>query len=114
MTYNFRNDPSPVMPAAIDPAGGGVYLEDGSPQGDLITDQFTGDSVTVSITPPRGWSLDSLVWSGGANGIFPIPASGQEETHSFTYTVSQNGTSLTDSGDFKIKKQSNGGGSGGG
>jgi hypothetical protein len=113
MTYNFRDDPTPAMPTEINVTGG-VILASGTPQGDLITENFTGSSVSVSIIPPRGWALDSVVWSGGGGGTFSIPAQGVEETHSFTYTVSQNGTSLTNGGDFKIKNQGNGGSSGGG
>ena len=113
MTYNFRDNPAPSMAATINPTGG-VSLAEGSPQGDLITEAFSGSSVSVSIVPPQGWSLDGVAWSGGGSGTFSVPALGQEETHSFTYTVSQNGTSLTDGGDFKIKNQGNGGGAGGG
>lgn len=109
MTYNFRDDPTPAMPAQIDSTGG-LSLQEGSPQGDLITTAFTGSDVSVSIVPPRGWSLDSVVWPNGGGGTFSVPAAGQEETHPFTYTVTQNGTSLTDSGHFKIKNTGDGGG----
>ena len=109
MTYNFVDEPSPVLPSYIDPSSGSLVLENGSPQGDLITKEFTGSAVSVSITPPRGWTLDQVTWPSGGSGTFSIPEEGVEESHSFTYTVSQNGTSLTDGGQFKIKKQSNGG-----
>lgn len=114
MTYNFFDDPSPAMRALITSTGG-VSLQHGTPQGDLITNEFSGSSVSVSIIPPRGWSLVSVIWNGGGSGgTFSVPAEGVEETHSFIYTVAQNGTSLTDSGAFKIKNQGNGGSSGGG
>jgi hypothetical protein len=113
MTYNFRDDPTPAMSALIDETGA-LQLVHGTPQGDLITDQFTGSAVSVSIIPPRGWALESVNWQGGGNGTFSIPPLGQEETHSFVYTVFQGGVSLTDGGDFKIKNQGNGGSSGGG
>lgn len=111
MTYNFTDEPAPVLPSAFD-AAGALHLVDGTPQGDLITEAFTGSSVSVTIAPPRGWQLDSVAWSGGGSGIFPIPQPDVEETHPFTYTVSNGSTSLTDQGTFKIKKQGNGGSSG--
>ncbi len=108
MTYNFRDEPAPAMAAEIDSAGG-LSLRGGSPQGNLITEAFTGSDISVSIVPPRGWSLDSVVWPNGGGGTLTVPAAGQEETHPFTYTVSLDGTSLTDSGQFKIKNSGSGG-----
>ena len=103
MTYNFQDEPAPELATEIDPTGS-VTLVDGSPQGDLITDRYSETSVSVSIVPPRGWTLDSVVWVGGGSGTFNVPPEGVEETHQFSYTVSQNGTSLTDDGNhFKIK-----------
>lgn len=109
MTYNFKDEANPSMPTEID-ATGGVILQAGSPQGDLITDAFSGSTISVSIVPPSGWSLDSVVWPNGGNGTFTVPAPGVEETHPFTYTVSQRGQSQSSSGYFKIKKQSDGSG----
>ena len=104
MTYNFTDNPSPVLDSIIDPATGMVALTDGALQGDLITESFAGNSVSISITPPDGWSLDSVVWTTGGTGTFGIPASGQVDSHDFTCTVSQNGSTLSTSGSFKIKK----------
>lgn len=104
MTYNFRDDPSPTLPSVIDPTGG-VALEDGSPQGDLLTSSFGGSQVSVSIEPPSGWSLDSVIWDSGGSGTFDVPPAGTEEAHDFTYTVSQNGSSKQGQGTFKLKKQ---------
>lgn len=110
MTYNFTDDPAPVLPSDVDSTGT-LILVDGTPQGDLITDRFTGSTVSVSIAPPRGWSLDSVTWTEGGSGTFSIPEPDVEESHPFVYAVSQNGTSKTGGGHFKIKKQGNGGGS---
>ena len=109
MTYNFRDDPSPSMPIQID-ATGALSLADGTPQGDLLTDAFSGTSVAVSVVPPRGWSLDSVDWPNGGRGTFSVPGPGVEEIHAFTYTVSQGGQSMSGSAQFKIKKQGDGGG----
>lgn len=104
MTYNFTDDPSPELPTTIDPATGAVALDEGSPQGDYLTHAFSGRTVSISILPPSGWTLDDVTWSGGGTGTFTVPVAGQEETHSFTYTVSQNGSSQNDGGVFKIKR----------
>ena len=109
MTYNFTDHPAPVLPSHVDSTGN-LILVNGTPQGDLITDNFTGSSVSVTIVPPRGWNLDSVIWTEGGSGTFSIPEPDVEETHPFVYAVSQNGTSKTGAGHFKIKKQSNGGG----
>ena len=113
MTYNFYNDPTPAMQAEIDPTGG-LNLSEGSPQVELITSEYSGSTVSVSIVPPTGWSLDYVEWSGGGSGTITVPPVGTEHTHAFTYGISQNGTRMSDGGDFKIKNQGNGGGSGGG
>jgi hypothetical protein len=112
MTYVFTDDPAPVLPSSVGVTGN-LSLVNGTPQVDVITNSFSGNTVSVTIQPPRGWSLDSVVWSEGGSGTFSVPAPGVEDTHPFTYTVSQNGTSLTDNGHFKIKKQGDGGGTGG-
>jgi hypothetical protein len=104
MTYNFTDHPSPVLNSIVDAATGMVALANGSLQGDLITDSYQDSSVSVSITPPDGWSLDDVVWTTGGTGTFAVPASGQEHKHDFIYTVSHNGTRQTSSGSFKIKK----------
>lgn len=109
MTYNFQDEPTPRLPSQIDTSGG-VTLQNGTPQGNLITTAFPGRNVSISVLPPRGWALDSVVWPNGGGGTFSIPAPGVEETHPFIYTVSQSGQSLTGSGHFKIKKQGDGGG----
>jgi hypothetical protein len=108
MTYNFRDDPTPSLPTMIAMTGG-VVLQQGSPQGDLITEEFGGDNISVSIVPPRGWSLDAVVWPNGGSGTFSVPDPGVEEVHPFNFTVSQDGQSLSNAGQFKIKKQSDGG-----
>ncbi|WP_146157628.1 hypothetical protein [Enhygromyxa salina] len=91
------------MSSIVDATTGTVGLKDGSSQGDLITTNFTGSRISVSIQPPDGWSLDDVVWTSGGTGTFDVPAPGQEHNHEFTYTVSQNGTTQTDGGAFKIK-----------
>jgi hypothetical protein len=103
MTYNFTDDPSPDLPTLID-AAGDVVLQDGSPQGDLITDAFSGRTVTVSIVPPSGWTLDDVTWTSGGTGTFPIPGVGEVDSYDFSYTVSQEGNSKSNTGNFKIKK----------
>jgi hypothetical protein len=112
MTYNFRDEPAPVLASQIDSTGT-LNLAEGTPQGDLITDNFTGSSVSVSIRPPRGWSLDEVVWASGGSGTFPIPEPDVEEIHQFSYRVSRDGVAMSDNGHFKIKKQGNGGSTGG-
>ncbi|MEZ4302949.1 MAG: hypothetical protein R3B70_48950 [Polyangiaceae bacterium] len=107
MPYNFQDDPSPIMPAAVN-SSGTVVLVAGSDQGDLITSAFSGSTVSISISPPRGWSLDTLTWVNGGNGTFSIPPLGTEDTHPFIFTVSKNGSSQTNTGQFKIKRQSGG------
>lgn len=104
MTYNFTDEPSPVLSSIVDPTTGMLALADGSPQGDLLTDNYPETNVSVSITPPDGWALDDVVWTTGGTGTFDVPEPGQEHSHDFTYTVSQNGTRQTNSGSFKIKK----------
>ncbi|MCA9682541.1 MAG: hypothetical protein KC431_11540 [Myxococcales bacterium] len=108
-TYNFTDEATPTLNTIIDPTGG-VTLQEGTVQGDLITSNFTGASVSVSLEPPSGWSLDSVTWAGGESGRLSVPSPGVETSHSFTYTISQNGTSLSSSGNFKIKHQGSGGG----
>lgn len=103
MTYNFTDNPSPVLNSIVD-ATGAVGLAQGTQQGDLITDNYSGSSVSISITPPAGWSLDDVVWTTGGTGTFDVPATGQEDSHEFTYTVSHNGSTQTQSGSFRIKK----------
>lgn len=107
MTYNFIDDPSPNLNTTIDPTGN-VVLADGTPQVDLLTDNFGAREVSVSISPPSGWSLERIVWTGGGSGTFGVPAPGSETDHPFSYTVSQNGTQQTASGTIKIKRQSGG------
>lgn len=105
MTYNFTDDPNPVLKTFID-AAGGVDLVDGSPQGDLITSAFGGSSVTISISPPEGWSLQSVTWTPG-NGTYPIPDPGDENSYSFDYVVNQGAQTKSNGGVFRIKKPSN-------
>ena len=112
LTYNFLDEPTPILETTID-ASGSISLTDGAVQGDLITSSFSGGSVSVSIAPPAGWSLDSVTWAGGGSGTISVPDEGTETTHPFSYTVSQNGTSLSSDGNFKVKKQSDGQPSGG-
>jgi hypothetical protein len=100
--YNFTDHPKPILNSIVDPSGS-VGLEQGSPQGNFITTSFGGDSVSVSIEPPDGWSLDDVVWTTGGTGTFDVPAVGQEEQHEFTYTVSKSGSTQTSGGAFKIK-----------
>lgn len=104
MRYNFHNEPSPSLYTEIDP-NGTVQLTDGLTQGDLLTERFSGSNVQVSIVPPRGWSLDTVVWSDGSGGLFSVPAPGSEQSSTFSFTVSQDGTSLTGNGSFKVKKK---------
>lgn len=105
MTYNFTDNPSPILSSIVDAVTGKVALRGGSPQGELITEGYSGSSVDVSIAPPDGWSLDDVVWATGGTGTIAVPAVGHEHVHDFTYTVSQNGTTQTNSGSFKIKKE---------
>ncbi|PRQ03380.1 hypothetical protein ENSA5_16450 [Enhygromyxa salina] len=104
MTYNFTDDPSPTLNTVLEPTTGAVVLADGAIQGNLITDQFSGGDVSVSIVPPSGWSLDDVQWTTGGTGTFAVPPVGEEHNHGFTYTVSHNGSSQSSAGSFKIKK----------
>jgi hypothetical protein len=79
-------------------------LTQGPDQGDELTASFTGSSIKVSITPPRGWSVQSVRWSNGTTGVLTVPAPGVEESHRFDFTLAQNGTALTCTGKFKVKK----------
>lgn len=110
--YNFRDEPSPSLASTIDATGSATLLQ-GPEQGNLLSESFTGGSVLVSIQPPTGWSLQSVDWSNGTGGILSVPAPGVEESHRFNFTLAQNGTSLTGTGKFKVKK-STGGSTGGG
>jgi len=107
MTYNFTDDPTPSMPSEVD-SSGALTLTDGTPQGDYLTTNFSGSTVTVSIVPPLGYTLDTVTWPNGGNGTFNVPAPGGEDTYAFSYAVSNGDTRLTDNGQFKIKKQTNG------
>jgi hypothetical protein len=102
MTYNFTDDASPSLHTTI--SGPDVELVAGSTQVELITTAFSGTTVSVSIEPPSGWTLTSVSWSPTGRGILPVPNPGSEDTHNFNYTVSQNGTSMTNGGVFKIKR----------
>ena len=105
MTYNFTDEQYPSLKTTIDAAGTSVTLEDGTPQGDLLTVNFYGEHVQVSIVPPEGWSLDEVLWDSSSTGTLPVPAAGTEVTHNFTYKVSQAGSgTLSSGGAFKIKK----------
>jgi hypothetical protein len=110
--YNFRDEPLPTLPSTIDAASGVATLVQGPEQGDLLTDSFKAGSVQVSIQPPTGWSLQSVNWSNGTSGVLSVPAPGIEEFHRFDFTLAQNGTSLSGTGKFKVKKAT-GGSSGG-
>jgi hypothetical protein len=103
MTYNFTDAPTPSLPTAIMPATNNVELVAGSPQGDYITAAYGGSTVTVTIVPPSGWTLTTVTWSGGSN-ILTVPRPGVEDSHDFSYTVTQGGTSKTNGGVFKIKR----------
>lgn len=107
MTYNFFDDPAPSLPTEIDVTGA-VVLEDGTPQGNLLSSKFSAGSVSVSIIPPSGWTLDSVTWSNGSAGVLPVPNPGVEETHTFEFVVSQRDEKRAGNGNFKIKKQSDG------
>ncbi len=107
MSYNFRDHPTPTLHCEIDSTGC-VILSEGNPQGDLLTESYSGSSVQVTVAPPRGWSLQSINWGNGTGGVLTVPAPGIEESHNFNFTVAQNGTSLSANGVFKVKKTSNG------
>lgn len=109
--YNFRDEPSPSLPSTIDSTGSAT-LTQGLDQGDLLSESFPGGSVQVSIQPPSGWSLQSVSWSNGTGGVLSVPPPGVEESHRFDFTLAQDGTSLTCTGKFKVKKAT-GGSSGG-
>lgn len=102
MSYNFTDDPSPDLTTFID-AAGDVRLTDGSPQGDLITDEFAGTSVSISIIPPSGWSLSAVDWNTG-NGTYTVPSSGNVDTYTFDFQVTQGAVQKNGNGVFKIKK----------
>jgi hypothetical protein len=103
MTYQFTDVANPQLATYIN-ATNEVHLVDGSPQEELITSAYGGTSVTISIVPPSGWTLTSVVWDSG-NGTYTVPADGVTITHSFTYTISQSGSaSKSNGGVFKIKK----------
>ncbi|MCA9685033.1 MAG: hypothetical protein KC457_22815 [Myxococcales bacterium] len=101
--YNFEDEANPQLLTFIN-AANEIYLVDGSPQTELITSAFTGSSVTITIVPPSGWTLDSVEWDSG-NGTYAVPPTGTTISHDFEYTVSQ-GTSgqKSNTGTFKIKK----------
>lgn len=103
MSYNFTDAATPSLRTTIMPASGDVDLIDGSPQGDYITSEFEGTTVSVTIVPPSGWTLTSVTWSSG-NGTFTVPNPGVEDIYTFNYTVAQTGASKTNGGVFKIKK----------
>ncbi len=107
--YNFRDDPSPALQCTID-ATGSAMLTQGPDQGDELSSGFTGSSIQVSIKPPSGWSLQSVRWSNGSTGVLGVPAPGVEESHRFDFTLAQNGTALTCTGKFKVKKTTGTGG----
>lgn len=103
MTYQFIDSATPVLSTTIMPASGDVDLVDGSPQIDALSTSFTGSTVSVTIAPPTGWTLTSVNWSSG-NGIFTVPRPGAEDTYTFDYTVTQNGSTKSNTGVFKIKR----------
>ena len=90
--YNFTDDPSPTLTTGVD-SSGTVVLKRGSPQGDLLTHNFSGSTITVSINPPgSGWQVDTVTWSNGSAGVFPVPAAGSEAVYNFDYQISQPST----------------------
>ena len=108
MTYQFNDTPTPVLPTTILPASGDVDLVQGSPQINSLSTAFSGSTVSVTIAPPSGWTLTSVNWSSGGTGTFPVPNPGAEDTYTFDYTVSQNGSSRSNTGVFKIKRAGTG------
>lgn len=106
--YNFTDDPAPKL-ALTEDAAGDLILADGNTQGDLLTSAFSGTAVTVTL---KARTVDSVSWSGGTGGVLPVPAVGVEETHAFTYEVSQpsTGNASTGTGQFKIKRTNSPGG----
>jgi hypothetical protein len=103
MAYTFYDDATPSVPTTILPASGELDFVNGSPQLDLFSAAYGGSTVTVTIVPPSGWTLTSVVWSSG-NGTYRIPAAGVEDTYTFDVTVTQGAVSKTKGGTFKIKK----------
>ena len=105
MTYNFQDEPTPILKTTVDATGSSVSLAEGTPQGDLLTQDFSGQQVVVNISPPDGWVLDEVSWTSGGSGTFAVPPAGEEHVHDFTYKVSQTGmATLSNQGKFKIKK----------
>lgn len=102
MSYNFTDDPTPALTTTIN-AVGDVVLVNGSPQSELITSAYGGSSVTVSIVPPSGWTLSSQTWTPSGPTL-TVPPSGQEDTYSFTYSVSQGTAKKAGAGVFTLKK----------
>ena len=100
--YNFEDDPNPQLLTFIN-AANEIDLVDGSPQSELITTAFTGSSVTITIVPPSGWTLDSVEWDSG-NGTYAVPPTGTSISHDFEYTASQGTESKSGNGTFTIKK----------
>jgi hypothetical protein len=101
--YTMTDVATPALPTTILPASGAVDLVNGSPQLDHITSGSSITTVSVTIVPPSGWTLDSVSWSSG-NGTYRVPSPGNEVSYSFTYTVSQGAVVKTNGGVFKIKK----------
>lgn len=101
--YNFTDDATPDLPTQIN-AANEVELVDGSPQGDHLTAAYSGSTITVTVVPPSGWSLDDC--SLPNNGTLDVPRAGDEDVYSFTYTVKNSSTSEKKSGSgvFKVKK----------
>jgi hypothetical protein len=103
MSYNFVDDPTPTLPSFINGTGD-LEMTDGDDQGDWLTSGFQGSTVACTVTPPSGWTLDSVSWdSGASNGTFTIPSLGNEDTHTFDVQVSLRGDTKETSGVIKIK-----------
>jgi hypothetical protein len=101
--HTMTNVATPALPTTILPTEV-VDLVNGSPQLDYITYGSSITTVSITIVPPAGWTLDSVTWSTGS-GTYTVPAPGGEDTYSFTYTVSQTGGPVKSNGGvFKIKK----------
>ena len=103
--YNFTDDPTPNLPTQFN-AANEIELVDGSPQGDELTSDYSGSTITVTIVAPTGWTTTEQTFSnGGGSGTLTVPRPGNEDVYTFSYTVEDTGgTKKSGSGVFKVKK----------
>ncbi len=113
----FYDNEFPVI--NIRNVGGDAVIVEGAEIEDIFSYTSSATQVVVTIEPPSGDSLTVTTLSGPTwtedyatgywEATFSVPSPGGETSGSFEVSI-DGSTGMSNSGNFKIKKQSDGGG----